>query len=182
MFIIISGASGSGKNTVITELLKKNANLRFLKSCTTRQIRNQEGDEDKYINLSKQEFEYKLSKNELFEAEEIHGQYYGTLTSSIEEIIKNEYDYIKDIGVLGQKFFVEKLKDRVKVLSIFLEVPKSELIKRLQLRNDAPNDIKRRMSRVDFENSHRSNFDLVIPNDDLDKTVEIIDNLIKNHK
>lgn len=179
MFIIISGASGSGKNTIINELMKKNSNLRFVKSCTTRTVRNQEGDTDRYINISKEEFEKKLARNELFEFEEIHGQYYGTLTETINEVIKGKYDYIKDVGVLGQKYLVDKLKGKVKTLSVFLDVPKKELYRRLTERGDK--DIEKRMSRADFEKSHCSNFDIVIENNDIHKTVEIIDSLIKEY-
>ena len=59
MLIIISGTSGSGKNTVISELLKRNENIQFLKSCTTRKRRPNES-EDSYIFLSKPNFDDKL--------------------------------------------------------------------------------------------------------------------------
>lgn len=179
MFIILAGPSGSGKNTVINELLKRNKNLRYLKSCTTRQdVRSEEIERSPYIRLSKEEFEAKVKNNELFEHEEIHGNYYGILKSSIQDLIEGKNDYIKDLGVLGQRLLAEKLKNKTKVVSIFLNVPKKELIKRLKIRGEQ--DIEKRMSRVSFELSFRPNFNLVIPNNDLEKTVQIIENILNN--
>lgn len=180
MFIMLSGVSGSGKNTIISELLKINPNLRYLKSCTNRKIRPEERGDEKYIYLSEKEFNQKIDTNQLFEYEEVHGNYYGTLRESIGEIVEEKYDYIKDMGVLGQKYFNTKLKNKVKTLSIFLDVPRDELRKRLELRGEK--DIDKRLERMEFEVSHRPNFDLIIPNDDLGKTVQIIDALIKKYR
>jgi guanylate kinase len=136
MFIIISGCSGSGKNTVINELLKRNPNLNYLKTCTTRQSRPEEAGKSPYINLTREQFEEKIKNGEIFEYEEIHGNYYGTLRSSINDLISGKGDYIKDLGVLGQKSMVNRLEDKTKIVSIFLDVSKEELIKRLKLRGE----------------------------------------------
>lgn len=178
MFIILSGPSGSGKNTVINELLKRNPNLRYLMTCTTRESRPEEVSRSPYINLNKEQFEEKIKNGEFYEFEEIHGNYYGTLKSTIADLISGQNDYIKDLGVLGQKEMVSRLGNKTKIISIFLDVSKKELIKRLKLRGEK--DIEKRMTRFDFEISYRPNYNLIIPNDNLEKTVQIIENLLKN--
>ncbi|MDD4110123.1 MAG: AAA family ATPase [Clostridia bacterium] len=181
MFIILSGSSGAGKNTIINELIKRNPKLRFLKSCTTRSVvRDDEVGTSPYIRISKEEFNKKIKNGELFEHEEIHGDYYGILNESINEIIAKKNDFIKDVGVLGQKNMVDKIGNKVKIISIFLEVPKEELIRRLKLRGE--NNIEKRLARFDFEYSHIPNYDLIIPNDDMNKTIQIIEGILKNKK
>lgn len=172
MFIIISGPSGVGKNTVIEELLKKNSNLRYLMSCSTRKPREHEIGKG-YIFISPDEMQKKLENNELFEHEEIHGNIYGTLNSSVEEIIKGEKHFIKDLGVLGQKYYVSKLKDKVKIVSIYLTCPKDKIENRLINRGEK--EVEKRLARFDFEESHKGNFDFVVENINLDETVEFIE-------
>lgn len=179
MLIIISGSSGSGKNTIIKELMKRNKNLSFLKSCTTRKKRKGEA-EDSYIFLTKENFDKMLKSGEICEHEEIHQNFYGLSKSSLDEVVASDSDnhhFIKDVGVLGQKNLVRVLKDKVNVLSIFLTVPKEELIKRLQIRGEP--DIDLRISRMEFEESYKGNFDEIINNIDINKTTEKIEKLIK---
>lgn len=177
MFILLSGSSGAGKNTIINELLKRNPKLKFLKSCTTRKIvRDDEVGNSPYLRISKEEFEQKIKSGELFEFEKIHSDYYGILNKSINEIIEGKNDFIKDIGVLGQKNMISNIGHKVKIVSIFLEVPKEELARRLKLRGEK--DIEKRLSRFEFEYSHRPNYDLIIPNDDLNKTTQIIERIL----
>ena len=179
MLIIISGSSGSGKNTIIKELIKRNENLSFLKSCTTRRKRPQETDES-YIFLSKKQFDEMLKNGEICEHEEIHQNFYGLSKKSLDEVVSSDEEnkhFIKDLGVLGQKSLVRLLKDRVKVLSIFLTVPKEELIRRLKIRGEA--DIDLRISRMEFEESYKNNFDFVVKNIDILKTTKKIEKLIK---
>ena len=178
MLILISGCSGSGKNTVINHLLKRNKNLKYLKSCTSRIKENRDEANSPYIHLMKNEFETKIKNNELFEYEEIHGNYYGILNKSINDVISGE-NYIKDIGVIGQKNITNKLKNKVKIISIFLDVPKNELIKRLKIRGEK--DIDKRMERFEFESAHRPNYNLIIQNNNLEKTVQIIENIFNKN-
>ncbi len=178
MLILISGCSGSGKNTVINHLLTRNKNLNYLKSCTSREKEERDSGNSQYIHLSKEDFEEKIKNNEFFEYEEIHGNYYGLLNQSIERIISGD-NFIKDIGVLGQKNITNRLKNKIKIVSIFLDVPKQELINRLKLRGEK--NIDKRMERFEFESAHRPNYNLIIQNNDLEKTIQIIENLLNKN-
>lgn len=178
MLIILSGSAGVGKNTVITKLLESDDNIKLLKTCTTRMPRSTDKDmHSPYIYLSREEFEDKIKNGELFEHEEIHRNFYGMLNSSLDEVCNSDCHFIKDIGVLGQKNIKEALKGRTTVLSIFLTAPKAELIKRLKARGDK--DIDLRLSRMEFELMYAKNYDAVIENVDLNKTVKEVEKLIK---
>lgn len=182
MLILISGCSGAGKNTIIQEIIKKNNNIKFLKSCTTRKKRPNETP-DTYIYLTKDQFDEKLKKGEMFENEEIHQNFYGLLNFSLEEVIKEDkknIHYIKDIGVLGQINLVRALKNKTPVLSIFLKVPRAELIRRLKERGEK--DIDLRLSRMEFEYGYLDNFDEIINNVSIEKTVIRVEKLIAKYK
>ena len=181
MLIIVSGSAGVGKNTVITEILNKYPDIRLMQTCTTRMPRHtDEAMHSPYIYVTREDFENKIKNGELFEHEEIHQNLYGVLNASLDEIAKQENHYIKDIGVLGQINLKRALKDKVEVVSIFLTAPKEELIKRLKARGD--HDIDLRISRMEFELSYTKNYDYVIENINLDKTLKKIESLIKKHE
>ena len=181
MLIIVSGSAGVGKNTVITKLLEKNSKLKLLQTCTTRMPRHtDEAMHNPYIYLSKEEFENKIKNGELFEHEEIHENFYGMLKSSLDEVAISDYHFIKDVGVLGQKNIKLALKGKATVLSIFLTAPKEELIRRLRERGD--HDIDLRISRMEFELAYSKNYDAVIENIDLEKTIKEIEKLIKKYE
>lgn len=178
MLIIVSGSAGVGKNTVITRLLETNSNLKLLQTCTTRKPRStDQAMHNPYIYLSKTEFENKIKNGELFEHEEIHNNFYGMLNSSLEQVATASNHFIKDVGVLGQKNIKSALKNKAVVLSIFLTAPKEELIRRLKARGD--HDIDLRMSRTEFELSYARNYDVVIENLNLEKTLKEIQKIIK---
>lgn len=181
MLIIVSGSAGVGKNTIITKLLEKHENLKLLQTCTTRMPRStDEAMHSPYIYLSKDEFIEKIKNGELFEHEEIHENFYGMLNSSLEEVTSSNNHFIKDVGVLGQKNIKQALKNKATVLSIFLTAPKEELIKRLKARGD--HDIDLRISRMEFELSYAKNYNAVIENIDMEKTINKIEKLIEEYE
>lgn len=181
MLIIVSGSAGVGKNTVITHILENNPNIKLMQTCTTRAPRSTDKDmHSPYIYVEREDFENKIKNGELFEYEEIHQNFYGVLNSSIDKIIKKDCHYIKDIGVLGQTKLTQALKGKATVLSIFLTAPKDELIKRLKNRGD--HDIDLRISRMEFELSYAKNYDVVIENINLEKTLKKVDSLIKKYE
>ena len=75
-----------------------------------------------------------------------------------------------------------ELKDDVKIVTIFLRVPKQELQKRLENRIDKPSlkEIQLRLNRFDYEESKIGMYDYIIKNNNLEKTVQIIMTIINN--
>ena len=89
MLFVISAPSGAGKTTVIKKLFKKQPQLSFSVSATTREKRKGENDKVDYYFLSKDEFQDLISHGKFIEWEEVFGNYYGTLKSEIEKGIED---------------------------------------------------------------------------------------------
>ena len=70
----------------------------------------------------------------------------------------------------------------MKVITIFLKVPKEELKRRLESRIDKPSkeEIDLRLGRFEFEESKAKNYDYIIENTDKEKTVKEVMKIIKN--
>ena len=83
----------------------------------------------------------------------------------------------------GTENLVKILRKDMKVVTIFLKVPKEELRKRLESRIDKPSEeeINLRLSRFDFEESKIENYDYIIENTDLEKTIEKVIEIINNN-
>ena len=178
MLILISGCSGAGKNTVIQAVTGQNENIKFLQSCTTRKHRPNERP-DTYQYLTKEEFDHLVKTDQMFEYEEIHQNFYGLTKQALQNIIdddKKNIHYIKDIGVLGQINLTRALKNKVPVVTIFLEVPREELISRLQKRGEK--DIDLRLSRMEFEMGYINYYDHTIQNVDINSTTKNIEDII----
>lgn len=182
MLVLISGCSGSGKNTVIKSLIARNPNIKFLRSYTTRPPRVNESS-DTYHYVTKTQFDDMLKNGEIFEYEEIHQNFYGLTTQSLQDIVdgdKKNIHFIKDIGVLGQINMARALKGKVPVVSIFLSVPRAELIRRLTNRGEQNIDL--RLSRMEFEMGYIENFDEIVKNVDLEKTSVRVEKIISKYK
>ena len=67
LLVVISGPSGSGKNTVLKKLLSKNKNAKLSISATTRPKRECEVDGSDYYFMSKTEFIQMISDNAVLE-------------------------------------------------------------------------------------------------------------------
>ncbi len=101
--LIVSGPSGAGKTTVCKRLLELEQNMRFSVSCTTRQPRPGETDGLDYYFLSRDDFERRVLNNEFLEHAEVHGNYYGTLRSEVEDHVNAGRDVLLDIDVQGAR-------------------------------------------------------------------------------
>lgn len=181
MFVIFSGSSGVGKNTVINELMKNNKNIKFFVSCTTRDIRPGEVKDVNYHYFTKEEFLKMYDNHELAEYEEIHGNYYGARIEDVLSAVDSCDVVIKDMGVEGNKN-MRSVLGKGKVLSIFIDAPKDVLLERLRGRGDAEENIQLRMKRYDYEHTFMNDYDFIVQNDKVEDCAEKIQKIIDDFK
>ena len=184
MLVILSGVSGSGKDTIKKELKKRLKNVTTLPSITSRNPREGEVEGDLYHYVSKSQFEEMIHNNEFYEYNLHHENYYGTSRKILQEKLKSGKIIVKDIEVNGTENLVNMLQNDVKIVTIFLKVDEEELRKRLIGRGDnlTEEQIQLRLGRLEYEESKIKSYDYAIKNDDLEKTVQIIMAIIENEK
>lgn len=184
MLVILAGVSGAGKDTIKKELLKRMKEVDSLPSYTSRPMRTNDIEGDAYHFITKEEFEEKLASGEFYEYDVHHNNYYGISKKLLNDKISSGKIIVKDIDVNGTENLKKLLEKDTKIVTIFLRVPKEELEKRLKNRDDKPkpDEIKLRLNRFDYEESKIGNYDYVLKNNDLEKTVQIIMTIIENEK
>lgn len=182
MLVLLSGVSGAGKDTIKKELIKRMENVESLPSYTDRAPRANDVAGVTYNFVETSEFERMIKDGELYEYSVHHEHYYGTSKKLLNDKISNGKIIVKDIEVNGVENLLKLLKDDVKIVTIFLRVPKEELQKRLENRVDKPSlkEIQLRLNRFDYEESKIGMYDYIIKNNDLEKTVQIIMTIINN--
>ena len=179
--VIISAPSGSGKTTVVANLIKRIPELQFSISATSRQPRGDEVDGRDYFFISRETFKDKIRHNEFIEWEEVYqGDYYGTLKSEVERIWAGDKSVIFDVDVKGG-MNLKKYFDR-RGLAIFLMVSDmAELERRLRGRKTETEErIGIRLAKVREEMSFRDFFDYVVINEELDRTFDEVHKLVQN--
>lgn len=182
MLVLLSGVSGAGKDTIKKELIKRMHNIESLPSYTDRPQRDGDIPGETYNFVTTEEFEKMIDNGEFYEYSLHHEHYYGTSKKLLNEKINNGKIIVKDIEVNGVENLLRILKDDVKIVTIFLKVPKSALQKRLENRIDKPSlkEIQLRLNRIDYEESRIGMYDYVIKNNNLEKSLDIIQTIIKD--
>lgn len=182
MLVLLSGVSGAGKDTIKKELIKRMENVESLPSYTDRPMREGDIPGATYNFVTTEEFEKMIENKELYEYNVHHEHYYGTSRKLMNEKMKSGKIIVKDIDVNGVENLIQLLKQDTKVITIFLRVPKEVLMKRLENRIDKPSrkEITLRLNRFDYEESRIDMYDYVIKNNNLEKSVQIIQTIIEN--
>ena len=182
--VIFSAPSGSGKTTIVRELLKRFPCFEFSISATSRAPRGVEKHGVDYYFLSNDEFRERVARNEFVEWEEVYqGTCYGTLRSEMERIWANGNVIIFDVDVMGGINLKRIFGDDA--CSIFIMPPSvEELERRLRGRGtDSEEVILKRIGKAEFELSKAPEFDYTVVNDDLqvavEQTASIIENFLK---
>lgn len=176
LLIVLSGPSGVGKGTIVNEL-KKIYDFATSVSCTTRAPREGEIDGKHYFFLSKENFNSMIERGELLEYDNHFGNLYGTPKAFVEEKLKTQ-NVLLEIEVNGAL----NAKKVYPAAVLIMIVPPSveELKARLMGRGTEDEEkIAERLKRLDYELSKKDEYDYVVVNDNLQKAVTEIENIIK---
>lgn len=164
--IVLSGPSGVGKSTVISELLSSRRDIHFSVSFTTRQPRVGEEHGVNYNFVAREEFERMIRDNEFLEYAQYVDNYYGTSLKIIEEKLQAGVDVLLDIEVQGAAKVREKFPEAV---CIFIIPPSlEELSRRLRKRNtDSEDVIAQRLAKAREECRECTKYDYLVVNDNV---------------
>ena len=164
---VFTGPSGTGKGTILSQVLKQDKRLFLSVSATTRAPREGETHGKHYYFLDKQTFEDKINKGEFLEHAQYVGNYYGTLEEPVNEQLKSGNDVVLEIEVQGAMQIHEKRPDAV---MIFVAPPSIEELERRLIGRGTENaeKIAARMKTAEEELKQSDKFDYIIVNDDLD--------------
>ena len=126
LLFIISGPAGSGKGTVVNELLQSHPELKLSISATTRNPRPGEIDGTHYYFITKEEFEQRISNGKMLEYTTYGTNYYGTPLKEVEEAMNNGIDVVLEIEVDGGMQVKKKLPESA--VTVMLTPPDREVL------------------------------------------------------
>ena len=174
---ILSGFSGAGKGTLMKELLKRYDNYALSVSATTRQPREGEKDGEDYFFVSREYFQQMIEDGRLVEYAQYVNHYYGTPRDYVEKKMAEGKDVILEIEIQGALKVKKRFPD---ALLIFVTPPSAgELRRRLVGRGTETIEvINARLRRAAEEASGMEAYDYLLINDEIDKCVEQMHQLI----
>lgn len=178
ILIVVSGFSGSGKGTIMKEMMRQYDNYALSISATTRNPRPGEEDGREYFFKTVEEFEKMIAKDELIEYARYVDNYYGTPRAYVEEQLDAGKDVILEIEIQGALTVKEKFPE---TLLLFVTPPNAkELRNRLVGRGTETMDvIDFRMNRAKEEAEGMDQYDYLIINDVLQDCVEQMHRIIQ---
>lgn len=171
---IISGPSGVGKGTVLSEVLKKTDGCWFSISATTRKPRPHEVDGVHYHFIDRNKFLDMIQNGEFLEYAEYVDNFYGTPAGPIAEHIAAGTDVFLDVETQGSRQLCQKIPEAV---SIFIVPPSIEALgERLRgRRTESESKIAERLRKAQEELNLASTYDYTVVNDNIeDAAAEII--------
>lgn len=180
---VIEAPSGTGKGTVIKEILKNDDNIKFSVSVTTRAPRVGEEEGVDYYFVTDEQYDEFMKQDAFYECvDSQYGSRYGTLRSEVDSFINVGQDVLFDMDWAGARQMKEKAGDDV--VTIYLLPPSvRELRRRLEGRGtDSQEVIDKRMGIILDKISHWDEFDYVIVNVSLQETVTKIQKIISGER
>ena len=170
LLFVVSAPSGTGKTTVVEQLVKIVPTLEMSRSYTSRTPRSNERDGVDYNFVSRQEFEARLGRGDFLEHADVFGNYYGTGKAETQARLASGRDLMLVIDVQGARQVREQLPGTV---GVFVLPPSFQVLEhRLRGRSQDPEAaIQRRLATARSEVSAVSEYDYVVINDELDRCV-----------
>ena len=177
ILVVVSGFSGAGKGTLMKELLKRYDNYALSISATTRAPREGETDGKEYFFVTKEQFEKMRDERKLVE----YAQYvnnYGTPKEYVEQKMAEGKDVILEIEIQGALKVKKRFPD---ALLLFVTPPSAEELRRRLVGRgtETLEVINARLARAAEEASGMEAYDYLLINDDLDRCVEEMHQLIQ---
>jgi guanylate kinase len=172
LMLVLSSPSGAGKSTISRALLASDADLSMSVSVTTRKPRPGEVEGKDYFFVTVPEYERMVQANEFLEHAKVFDNLYGTPRAYVQKVLSSGRDILFDIDWQGtQKLTAGTRED---VVTIFILPPShDELERRLRARAQDSDDVVRgRMARAADEMSHWAEYDYVVINTDIEKSIE----------
>jgi guanylate kinase len=182
ILLIVSGPAGSGKGTVVNELISAHPELKLSISATTRAPRPGDKHGETYYFISKDEFKERIEKGEMLEYNHFTGNdnYYGTPKKEVDEALAGGTDVILEIDVNGAMQVKEKMPNAVTVM---LTPPDGKTLEsRLVGRGtESAEEIQKRLATAKNEVSLLPKYDYSVVNEDgkIKKCAEEIYSIIK---
>ncbi len=185
MLIIISGPSGVGKDTIIDALRRRprDPDYHYVVTCTTRARRPGEVDGVNYQFLDRERFTALRDAGELLEANEVHGNWYGTPRAQVRDALAAGHDVILKIDVQGAQVVKENVPEAVLV---FIVPPSLEtLFRRLKSRaTETADQLELRQRNAAIELARQDDYDYIVENRDgeVESTAVRIDEIIADER
>jgi len=181
LLIVLSGPSGTGKGTLLKDLMDRDPNVMLSISATTRKPRPGEQDGVHYHFISKGQFVQMISQDGLLEYAEYCGNYYGTPRDDVERWLEKGRDVVLEIEVQGAAQVLRKCPEAV---SVFIMPPSlGELEKRLRGRETEDEEtIRCRLSTAREELNAVADYQYVVFNGHLEDAVDELGSIIKAEK
>ena len=177
--ILVTAPSGSGKTSIVRNMMQVFPKLAFSVSATTRPPRATEQEGEDYYFISTEEFKEKIHRKEFLEWEMVYeGKYYGTLKTEMSRIWAMGNVPVLDIDVQGAIHVQQQYP--VNTLAVFIQAPSAEELKRrLQSRgSETEESLQARLDKSSYEMTFKNHFEHIVVNKDFeiacDETAEII--------
>jgi guanylate kinase len=177
------GPTGSGKSSLCAELLNQEERLKISISATSRKPRAGEVPDQHYHFISTQQFQEHIANDFLFEWEQVHGNYYGTLKSTLLNAAREGYDLLLDIDIRGALNFRRHFP--ANTVLVFVSPPSLQaLIERVKHRSScAVDDLAPRLRTAVDEfvslEKHYSDFDYFVLNEDFSSAFAAVKSLVE---
>jgi len=175
---VISAPSGTGKSTLIKQVMADFPSLCFSVSYTTREPRAGEKHGQDYYFVSRETFQRMVRRDEFVEWAEVYGHLYGTAFKPLQAALEKGQDILLDIDVQGHQQVRGRLREAVSVLILPPSFP--ELARRLRDRHsDSPESIECRLQTAREEIDHWREYDYLVVNDQLTDAAQALKAIVR---
>lgn len=178
VMLVLASPSGAGKSSISRALFADDPEIELSVSVTTRAKRTDEIHGKHYHFIDVAEFKRMEASGDLLESAEVHGNFYGTPRSRVEERLSQGKDILFDVDYQGTLQLYDKC--RPDMVTIFILPPSiEELRKRLERRaQDSKGTIDKRLKNARFELDHYAEYDYVLVNRDLEESTQRVRSIL----